>query len=81
MNAMQDTVAAHVVGFDIPATPGMREADIQTLQSRIFIWGDVLYLLDALLYLKCWYDDTRPAPNTVRPPAHFSCTNSNTVCC
>jgi 3-hydroxy-D-aspartate aldolase len=30
MNAMQDTVAAHVVGFDIPATPGMREADIQT---------------------------------------------------
>src|SRR3954469_8661018 len=30
MNAMQDTVAAHVVGFDIPATPGMDEADIQT---------------------------------------------------
>ena len=30
MNAMQDTIAAHEVGFDIPATPGMREADIQT---------------------------------------------------
>jgi 3-hydroxy-D-aspartate aldolase len=30
MNAMQDTIAAHEVGFDIPATPGMRETDIQT---------------------------------------------------
>ena len=30
MNAMQDSIAAHEVGFDIPATPGMREVDIQT---------------------------------------------------
>ena len=30
MNAMHDTIAAHEVGFDIPAAPGMREADIQT---------------------------------------------------
>ena len=27
---MQDTIAAHEVGFDIPATPGMREVDVQT---------------------------------------------------
>jgi 3-hydroxy-D-aspartate aldolase len=30
MNAMHDTIADLEVGFDVPATPGMREADIQT---------------------------------------------------
>ena len=30
MNVIQDTIAALEVGFDIPAVPGMREADIQT---------------------------------------------------
>src|SRR5690349_4954363 len=30
MNARHDTIAALQVGFDIPAAPGMREADIQT---------------------------------------------------
>lgn len=30
MNAIQDTIASLEVGFDVPAAPGMREADIQT---------------------------------------------------
>ena len=30
MNAIHDTIASLEVGFDVPAAPGMREADIQT---------------------------------------------------